>query len=150
MLVERPDYARYNVVKMPESDRWGLVMPAGCALAQKDCITFEDLLGLPLFCSGQGWHVDLPLWCGERINELTLEGSFRLSYNASVFTREGLGYLLTFEHLVNTSSESGLVFRPLYPELTTDMFIIWKKYQVFTPIAERFINELQKEFGRNN
>ena len=149
VLVERPDYAKYNVVKMPESDRWGLVMPAGCALAQKDCITFEDLIGLPLFCSGQGWHADLPLWCGERINELTLEGSFRLSYNASVFTREGLGYLLTFEHLVNTSSESGLVFRPLYPELTTDMFIIWKKHQVFTPIAERFINELQKEFGRS-
>lgn len=150
VLVERPDYAKYNVVKMPESDRWGLVMPAGCVLAQKECITFEDLLGLPLFCSGQGWHADLPMWCGERINELTLEGSFRLSYNASVFTREGLGYLLTFEHLVNTSSESGLVFRPLYPELTTDMFIIWKKHQVFTPIAERFINELQKEFGRNN
>ena len=150
VLVECPDYAKYNVVKMPKSDRWGLVMPAGCALAQKDCITFEDLLGLPLFCSGQGWHADLPLWCGERINDLTLEGSFRLSYNASVFTREGLGYLLTFEHLVNTSSESGLVFRPLYPELTTDMFIIWKKHQVFTPIAERFINELQKEFGRNN
>lgn len=150
VLVECPDYAKYNVVKMPKSDRWGLVMPAGCALAQKDCITSEDLLGLPLFCSGQGWHADLPLWCGERINELTLEGSFRLSYNASVFTREGLGYLLTFEHLVNTSSESGLVFRPLYPELTTDMFIIWKKHQVFTPIAERFINELQKEFGRNN
>lgn len=150
VLVESPDYAKYNVVKMPESDRWGLVMPAGCTLAQKDCINFEDLLGLPLFCSGQGWHADLPLWCGERINELTLEGSFRLSYNASVFTREGLGYLLTFEHLVNTSSESGLVFRPLYPELTTDMFIIWKKHQVFTPIAERFINELQKEFGRNN
>lgn len=150
VLVERPDYAKYNVVKMPESDRWGLVMPVGCALAQKDCITFEDLRGLPLFCSGQGWHADLPLWCGERINELTLEGLFRLSYNASVFTREGLGYLLTFEHLVNTSSESGLVFRPLYPELTTDMFIIWKKHQVFTPIAERFINELQKEFGRNN
>lgn len=150
VLVERPDYAKYNVVKMPESDRWGLVMPAGCALAQKDCITFEDLLGMPLFCSAQGWHADLPLWCGERINELTLEGSFRLSYNASVFTREGLGYLLTFEHLVDTSSESGLMFRPLYPELTTDMFIIWKKHQVFTPIAERFINELQKEFGRNN
>lgn len=149
VLVERPDYAKYYVVKMPEADRWGLVMPAGCALAQKDCITFEDLLGLPLFCSGQGWHADLPLWCGERINELTLEGSFRLSYNASVFTREGLGYLLTFEHLVNISNESGLVFRPLYPELTTDMFIIWKKHQVFTPIAERFINELQKEFGIN-
>lgn len=148
VIVEQPDYAKYNVIKMPESDRWGLVMPAGCVLAKKECITFDDLLGLPLFCSGQGWHADLPLWCGERINELTLEGSFRLAYNASVFTREGLGYLLTFEHLIDTSRKSGLVFRPLYPELTTDMFIIWKKRQVFTPIAERFIAELQAEFNK--
>lgn len=148
VIVEQPDYAKYNVIKMPESDRWGLVMPAGCPLAKKEFITFDDLLGLPLFCSGQGWHADLPLWCGERINELTLEGSFRLAYNASVFTREGLGYLLTFEHLIDTSRASGLVFRPLYPELTTDMFIIWKKRQVFTPIAERFIAELQAEFNK--
>lgn len=148
VIVEQPDYAKYNVIKMPESDRWGLVMPAGCVLAKKEFITFDDLLGLPLFCSGQGWHADLPLWCGERIKELTLEGSFRLAYNASVFTREGLGYLLTFEHLIDTSRASGLVFRPLYPELTTDMFIIWKKRQVFTPIAERFIAELQAEFNK--
>ncbi len=147
VIVEQPDYKKYNVIKMPEADRWGLVMPASCPRVRKDKIMFDDLAGLPLFCSEQSWRVDLPLWCGERMKELTLEGSFRLPYNASVFTREGLGYLLTFEHLVNTSRESGLVFRPLYPELTTDMFIIWKKHQLFTPIAERFIGELKAAFA---
>ena len=44
-------------------------------------------------------------------------------------------------HWRTLTAENG----PLYPELTTDMFIIWKKHQVFTPIAERFINELQKD-----
>ncbi len=151
VIVEEPDYVKYNVIKMPRGDIWGLVMPEDCELAAKEYITFEDLKGVPLFCSGQGWKKDLPLWCGERINELTLEGSFRLSYNAAVFAREGLGYLLTFENLVNTSCESGLVFRPLYPELSTDMYIIWKKRQMFTPIAARFIDELQAEFanGKN-
>ncbi len=146
VIVEEPDYVKYNVIKMPQGDVWGLVMPSDCALASKGYITFEDLKGLPLFCSGQGWQKDLPLWCGERINELTLEGSFRLSYNAAVFAREGLGYLLTFKNLVDTSHESGLIFRPLYPELATDMYIIWKKRQMFTPIAARFIDELQAEF----
>ena len=77
---------------------------------------------------------------------LHLEGSFRLAYNGAVFAREGLGYLLTFDHLVDTGPESGLVFRPLDPPLESSMYIIWKKQQVFTPIAERFIAELQNNF----
>ena len=108
---------------------------------------FEDLAGLPLFCSGQGWKADIPRWCGNRMDELTLEGSFRLSYNGAVFAREGLGYLLTFDHLVDTGEKSGLVFRPLFPTLETSMYIIWKKRQIFTPIAERFLTSLQEEFG---
>ena len=78
---------------------------------------------------------------------LKLEGSFRLAYNASVFVREGLGYLLTFDHLVNTSKESGLVFLPLIPVLETKLYIAWNRYQTFTPIAERFLEQLQISFS---
>lgn len=141
VIVEKPDYTKYNAIKMPESDKWGLLMPSDCPMAQKEHITFEDLKGLPLFCSEQGWRADLPAWCGSRMDELKLEGSFRLAYNGSVFVREGLGYLLTFEHL--TDNGSGLVFRPLYPALESEMYIIWKKRQVFTPIVRLFIQELR-------
>lgn len=147
LIVEEPDRQKYHVLKMPESDRWGVAMPADCDLAKKEVICFEDLAGLPLFCSGQGWKADIPRWCGNRMDELTLEGSFRLSYNGAVFAREGLGYLLTFDHLVDTGEKSGLVFRPLFPALETSMYIIWKKRQIFTPIAERFLTSLQEEFG---
>ena len=143
VVVEEPDRAKYRALRFPDSDLWGLVMPASCELSQKQSVTFEDLRGLPLFCSSQGWQADLPRWCGDRLNELNLEASFRLSYNGSVFVREGLGYLLTFEHLVDTGRESGLVFRPLSPALKTNMYLIWKKNQIFTPIAEQFIRELK-------
>ena len=146
IIVEEPDYEKYHVLRMPEGDRWGLVMRADNALARKSVIHADDLRGLPLFCSEQGWRNDLPRWCGDQMDELHLEGSFRLAYNGAVFAREGLGYLLTFDHLVDTSPESGLAFRPLDPPLETAMYLIWKKQQVFTPIAERFIPELQKSF----
>ena len=94
IIVEEPDAKKYQILQMPEADRWGVIMPAECDLAKKDAVVFEDLIGLPLFCSEQGWRADLPKWCGERLKELTLEGSFRLSYNGAVFAREGLGYLL--------------------------------------------------------
>ena len=78
---------------------------------------------------------------------MLLEGSFRLAYNGSMFAREGLGVLLTLNNLIDTSPESGLVFRPLYPRLEMTMYLIWNKYQSFTPIAERFMKQIQTSFS---
>lgn len=143
-LVEEPNTAKYNYICFPEADIWGVVMPDDCALAGRETISIEDLIGLPLFCSEQSWNKDIPRWCGGRIDELHLEGSFRLSYNASLFVKEKLGYLLTFDRLIDTSPGSGLVFRPLSPKLETKMYLVWKKYQVFTPIAERLLDSLRE------
>ena len=55
--------------------------------------------------------------------------------------------MLTFDGLIDTSEESGLCFRPLEPPLETKMYIIWKKYQLFSPIAEVFLKELEAFFG---
>ena len=78
------------------------------------------------------------------MDQLHLEGSFRLSYNASLFAKEHLGYLLTFDRLIDTSEGSGLVFRPLTPKLETKLFLVWKKNQAFTPIAERFLRQISE------
>ncbi len=147
VLAELPDAARYESLIFPEADVWGLVMGAEDPLARKQAIRAEDLIGLPLFCSGQGWEKDIPLWAKDRMPLLQLEGSFRLSYNAAVFAREGLGYLLTFDRLVDTSPGSGLTFRPLSPRLETKLYLVWKKYQTFTPIAERFLSQVSASFG---
>jgi hypothetical protein len=82
------------------------------------------------------------------MDDLHLEGSFGLVYNASVFAKEHLGYLLSFDKLVDTSPESGMVFRPLTPKLETNLYLVWKKYQTFSPIAERFLKQIQKSFGQ--
>lgn len=146
VLVGKPDESRYEYVQFPEPDKWGLVFRGEDPMAEKEVITVDDLIGRPLFCSEQSWRNDLPTWCGERVRELHLEGSFRLSYNASLFAKEGLGYLLTLDHLVDTSAVSGLVFRPLTPPLITELYLIWKKYQAFSPIAQRFLKHVQASF----
>lgn len=143
IIVEEPDTNKYNYIEVPATDIWGVVMPRTSPLANKAGITVDDLIGLPLFCSEQAVRYDLVKWCGKRVQELKFEGSFRLAYNGSVFAKEGLGYLLTYDKLVDTSSESSLIFRPLEPKLETKIYIIWKQYHMFTPIAQRFLQELQ-------
>lgn len=144
VLAEEPDLTKYNAITFPQADVWGVVMKSDDVLARKDCVCAEDLFGLPLFCSAQGWKKDIPRWCGERAEKMRLEGSFRLSYNASLFVREGLGYLLTFDRLIDTGEGSGLCFRPLAPKLETKIYLVWKKRQMFSPIAERMLERLKE------
>ena len=146
VLAETPDEKKYDSVAFPVPDVWGVIMRADDPLASKKTIQVNDLKGLPLFCSGQGWIHDIPKWAGKHMKDLTLEGSFRLSYNGSVFAREGLGYLLTFKDLVDTSKQSGLTFRPLKPALTTTLYLVRNKYQTLTPIAEQFLAAIKKSF----
>ena len=146
VLAEEPNAEKYHYLTFPKADVWGVVMPKDCPLAGKQSITADDLTGLPLFCSEQGWSKDIAKWFGNKIDTLHLEGSFRLSYNGSLFVKEGLGYILTFEHLIDTSPDSGLTFRPLTPRLETKLYFIWKKYQIFTPIAEKMLEKLKEQF----
>lgn len=146
-IVEPPDLSKYNYIEIPGADVWGVIMRSDCSLSEKDVVRPDDLFGLPLICSDQAMRVDIPRWCGKNTDGLNFTGTVNLCYNGSVFVREGLGYMLTFDGLIDTSEESGLCFRPLEPPLETKMYIIWKKYQLFSPIAEVFLKELETFFG---
>ena len=147
VICETPDARKYHSIVFPESDHFGAVMPADSPLSGKEAVTAEDLVGLPLFCSEQSWENDIRPWARERFSALRLEGSFRLSYNGSMFAKEGLGILLTLNNLVDVSPESGLVFRALSPRLEMKLYLIWNKYQSFTPIAERFLKQVRASFA---
>ena len=145
VLCELPDKSRYEYVRFPEADEWGAILPASHPLAEKETIRAGDLLGEPLFVSEQSWKNEIRPWAGGLFPQLKLEGSFRLSYNGSVFAREGLGILLTFRGLIHTEG-TGMVFRPLSPLLTTDLYLIWNRYQTFTPLADKFRRQILSSF----
>lgn len=147
VVCSTPDAARYRFLEFPEADRFGLIVPADHPLSGKAFVTPGDLAGLPLFCSEQSWENDIRPWAGDCFEKLHLEGSFRLSYNGSMFAREGLGFLLTLEHLIDVSPESGMLFLPLAPALDLRFYLIWNRYQTFTPIAERFLKQISRSFG---
>lgn len=79
------------------------MIPKTHPLAEKALICVDDLIGLPLFCSEQSWHADIPRRAGSKIDQLELEGSFQLAYNGSIFAAENLGVLLTFESISDSA-----------------------------------------------
>ena len=147
VICESPDEKKYHSIQFPESDFFGAVIPLSSDLAKKSSITVDDLAGLSLFTSEQSWENDIRPWAKDKFSRLHLEGTFRLAYNGSMFAKEKLGILLTLNNLIDTSPESGLVFLPLSPRLEVKMYLIWNKYQSFTPIAERFLKQIQASFS---
>ncbi|MCR5187866.1 MAG: LysR family transcriptional regulator [Treponema sp.] len=143
VVVENVDLEKYNQLTVHAVDRWGVVMKKDAELAGRDYIEPKDLLGKPIMISRQSLAADLPRWLGDDTEKLNVVATLDLTYNGSVLAREGCGYLLTFEGLVNTSSESDLCFKPLMPELTTSMYVIWRKHQNFTRAGQVFLEELK-------
>ena len=143
-IVEPPDLSRYNYLEVPETDTWGAIMRKDCPLAEKDSVTIDDLLPYPIFCSEQSAKSDLPRWCGEKADQLNIMATFNLSNNGAVFVKEGLGICLTFDRLIETTPDSNVCFRPITPILHTKMYVIWKKYQVFTTVSKLLLEEITK------
>ncbi len=155
LLIEPIDLSKYDYLTMPEKDVWGVIMRKDSPLANKEYVEVQDLTGLPLICSRQmsrKYSADSGFldWFGEHFDELYIAATYNLVFNAAIMVEAGIGYAITLDKLVKTSEKSPLCFRPLNPQLVSGLNIAWKKYQVFSPAAGMFFNELKKAFLKNN
>lgn len=145
ILIEPANIDKYDYIRLPVTDTWGLLMRRDHPLAEKACITPDDLSGVPLLVSRQSAVRDrLSAWAGREMEDLQIVASYNLIYNASIMVKEGLGCALTLDKLIHTES-SELCFRPLYPKSEAYLDVVWKKYPVFTKAAEKFLEQLQAE-----
>ncbi len=144
-IVEPPNLSHYNYIEIPGTDIWGILMLKTHPLCKKDNISIDDLSGMDIICSEQSMKADIPRWCGQKADVFNHIGSTNLFYNGTLFVKEGLGCMPTFKHLADIGADSELTFRPLFPKLENKMYLIWKKYQVFTPIADLLIKSIVKQ-----
>ncbi len=138
------DTAIYNAIKLPAFDIWGVLMRKDDPLARRDGIRPQDLWDKPLIVSAQETNAwPMAKWFGRDAAELNIAATYNLVFNASLMVDEGLGYALCFDKLINVTGDSNLCFRPLEPPMTAEASIIWKRYQVFSKAAQRFIDALR-------
>ncbi|SEH34522.1 LysR family transcriptional regulator [Selenomonas sp. KH1T6] len=147
----RLDPAKYHEMPLPVRDRWVLLLRRDDELAQREVIRAENLRQKPLLFSRQslstGTHGDeLQSWLQKPLAELTVAGSYTLAYNASLMVKEGLGYAITLDELINTQGSS-LCTRPLEPPIFAVPTIAWKRNQIFSKASQAFLQALQEKFS---
>lgn len=138
------DTTKYEHISVPYNDVWGVLMRRDSPLAEKEFVSAEDLIDKPLIISRQAFqkrefHDFFPC----EPEKLNIAATYNLLFNGSLMVEEGMGYAICFDNIINVSGESELCFRPLQPQITASMSIVWKKYQVITKAAEKFLQRLQ-------
>lgn len=145
LLVEPVDVTKYDYIRLPQKDTWGILMRKDSLLAENEMICAEDLWDKPLIVSHQtAASSEMSAWMKRDISKLNIVATYELIYNASHFVKKGFGYAIALDKLVNTTGESELCFRPLSPTLEAGLCIVWKKYQVFSRVSEQFLRKIQK------
>lgn len=149
VFIEPADLSKYDFIKLLATDVWGVLMRKDSPLAEKQTIRPEDLLGLPLLCSRQPMvKNEIAGWMGANYEKLNIVMTYNLLYNASLRVEEGMGYALCLDKIIRTFDDGSLCFRPLEPKLEVGLSIVWKKYQIFSKAAAKFLEHLQKELER--
>ena len=137
------DLSKYNYLELPMKDTWGILMRKDDPLTGKSSFAASDLDKLPLICSRQWIDQESPRWLGAAAKDMNIVATYNLVFNGSVMVRAGMGYAVVLDKLVNTGEDSDLTFIPLSGVPQTEMYVIWRKYQTFTPIAYLLLQELK-------
>lgn len=146
VLIEPADVGKYDFIRLPVKDRWGLLLRKDHPLAKKREISPDDLQGLPLIVSRQSLaHNELSGWLGRPFEALDIVATYNLLYNAALMAEENVGCLLCLERIIPESENRLLCFRPLSPRVDAGLILVWKKYPVFSKAAKAFLTVMQTE-----
>ena len=146
LLMQPADLSKYENIRLPYTDRWGLLMHKDHPLAAKEYITPEDIKGVPIIQSRHSLPKSQITDWYKSVDGIDIVGTYNLLNNAAFAAYCKVACVLCIDKLVNTTN-SDLVFRPLNPPVEVRLDVVWKKYQVFSKSAQIFLKYLKEKIN---
>ena len=145
------DLSDYHYIKLPQKDIWGLLTPVDSPLANREFITVQDIVKVPLLCSRQAINNnEFNGWLGQSAGELNIVGTFNLIYNAALLAEEGFGHVLALKDIYTPPAGSNLRHIPLNPKLEADVIVAWPKNRRISKATEMLLDILRDEMKKNH
>lgn len=142
LLAEPVDIGKYEFMRMPQKERWGVLVCKDAPLAQKQWIIPEDLKQTPLLMvKREIVKNELAGWFGDSYESLQIMATYNLVVNAVAMVKSGVGVALCFDLGANLYED--VCFVPLRPTLETGSVLVWKKNQALGAATAQFIRFLR-------
>lgn len=140
LFMEPVDTEGLDYIRIMDSDHWVVGMRPDDPLAQKQYIEKKELLGKPLILPERmGVQSELANWFGKDFSKLHISFTSNLGTNAGVMAANGLGYPVSIEGAAKYWREDLLVQRRLFPEITANTVIAWRRNIPYSQAVYKFI-----------
>lgn len=147
VLLEPISTEKYEFIPFPKKEKWGILVEKDSFLAQKNFLTPDDLIGIPLLTpirtEVQGMFSE---WIGKPSSELRIIGEYNLIFNVFSMVENRVASALAIEGAVLNRDPKNLIFIPLNPLLETNCVFAWRKNVVFSPVVQEFIKKMNDAF----
>lgn len=144
LLVEPVDISKYEFIRLPLKEQWGVLVRMDSPLAEKAFVTSEDLREVPLLMVRRELvRNELANWFGDAYEQLEIAATYNLIVNAAYMVERGLGAALCFD--LGTVFEN-LRFVPFAPRMETGSVLVWKKNQTLSAAQSLFIQHIRNAF----
>ncbi len=143
VVIDPTNKQKYEYVRLPYQNRWGILVRRDHFLAQNEIITSSDLKDIPLLISQQSLvSHQISEWLGDNLDHFHIIGSYNLLYNAALMVEQGVGCAVCIDGVINTQG-TNIIFIPLKPNLDVNLNVIWKKNQALSNAATKFLEKLR-------
>lgn len=153
LFIQPTNLQKYAVLRLPVTDRWGLLVRSDSPLAARSQLSAQDLAGIPLLVSSQRTVLhNLQQWLKLREEQLHIVGRYNLLFNAALLVEEGVGCAVCLDKLL-IGEHRGLRFVPLLPQLDMGIDLAWRQYHPLSKAAAAFLAEMRSlcvDFEGNN
>ena len=97
IVTDPADLSKYDYLKLPTLDTWGILMKKDSELAHFETISPKDILDKPMIISNQEMVKNgIGGWLGGNQRALNVVATYNLFYNAKLMCEENVGYVLIF------------------------------------------------------
>ena len=145
LLMEPVDIGKYEFIRMPQKEKWGILVRKDSELAVKESINPKDLTNVPLIMVKRELvKSELASWFGDYYEGLQIAATYNLILNAASMVERGVGVALCFD--LGAAFYEDLCFIPLAPTLETGSVLVWKKNQTLGAATSQFMRYLKNAF----
>ena len=138
---------RFESLRLPHEDRWGVLMRQDHALARCESLTFEDLSKERLIVSGESDELannSHTMFSHVAAQGYDIAATYTLLYNASLLVEAGMGVAICLDGIVSSGEGTPFSFVPLKDTSGISAHLIWKRYQPLSRAADALLRAMRE------
>ncbi|WP_069999600.1 LysR family transcriptional regulator [Cellulosilyticum sp. I15G10I2] len=147
-IIREPiNFEKYDYIQIPHIDHWGILLPGNDPLTDNAVVSLQQVALKPLLLpSRPALLEEIADWFRCADANIHILATYNTLSTAIMLTQNGVGFAVCPEIALRIANNSLVTFRPFTPQYNTRGFVIWKKQQIFTTAAARFLQFIKNVY----